>query len=132
MDKEVHHICERYHAAIELIGARWSGAILRAIFTERHRYAQIKAAVPGLSDTMLAERLRRLELEGLVERRVVPSTPVQVEYHLTRKGADLEEVMQAVVTWSHRWLPVPGQPADDALEAAPRKAGVGASRSAEG
>ncbi|GII59482.1 HxlR family transcriptional regulator [Planotetraspora thailandica] len=123
MVNEVHRVCERYHAAIELIGARWSGAILRAIFTDHHRYAQIKAAVPGLSDTMLAERLRRLEIEGLVERRVTPSIPVQVEYHLTRKGADLEEVMQAVVTWSHKWLPLPGQPVGEVLEA-----GVGGER----
>jgi DNA-binding HxlR family transcriptional regulator len=105
---EVHRVCVRYHAAIELIGARWTGAILRALFTGHHRYAQIKAAVPGLSDTMLAERLRTLEAEEILERRVIPTSPVQVEYHLTEKGLDLETVMDAVTTWSHRWIPLPG------------------------
>jgi DNA-binding HxlR family transcriptional regulator len=104
---EVHRVCRRYHAAIELIGARWSGAILRALFTGQHRYAQIKAAVPGLSDTMLAERLRSLEADGLIERRVIPSSPVQVEYHLTDKGRDLEPVLEALVSWAHRWIPLP-------------------------
>lgn len=103
---EAHRVCERYHAAIELIGARWTGAILRVLFGDRHRYAQIKAAVPGLSDTMLAERLRSLEADGLVERRVIPSSPVQVEYHLTEKGRDLEPVLEAVVAWSHKWIPL--------------------------
>ena len=109
---EVHRVCTRFHAAIELIGARWTGAILRVLFTDQHRYAQIKAAIPGLSDTMLAERLRTLEADGLVERRVIPSSPVQVEYHLTEKGRDLEPVLDAVIAWSHRWIPLPeGTPA---------------------
>lgn len=104
---EVQRVCGRYHAAIELIGARWTGAILRALFTGQRRYAQIRAAVPGLSDTMLADRLRSLDADGLVERRVIPSTPVQVEYHLTEKGRDLEPVLDAVLNWAHRWIPVP-------------------------
>jgi DNA-binding HxlR family transcriptional regulator len=104
---EVQRVCRRYHAAIELIGARWSGAILRVLFTGQHRYGQIKAAVPGLSDTMLAERLRSLEADGLIERRVIPSSPVQVEYHLTDKGRDLEPVLEAVISWAHKWIPLP-------------------------
>ncbi|MEW9528133.1 winged helix-turn-helix transcriptional regulator [Microbispora sp. NPDC049125] len=106
----------RFHAAIELIGARWTGAILRAVFTGQCRYAQIKAAVPGLSDTMLAQRLRTLEDEGILERHVVPASPVQVEYRLTPKGRDLEQVMDAVRAWSHKWIPLPPQApaADDA------------------
>jgi len=106
---EVHPVCVRFHAAIELIGARWSGAILRAMFTEQTRYAEIKAAVPGLSDTMLAQRLRTLEKEGLIERRVIPATPVQVEYRLTEMGRDLEPVLASVIAWSHRWIPLPEQ-----------------------
>jgi DNA-binding HxlR family transcriptional regulator len=106
---EIHQVCRRFHTAIELIGARWTGAILRALFTGRHRYAQIRAAVPGLSDTMLADRLRSLEADGLVERRVIPSSPVQVEYHLTEKGRDLEPVLDAVLSWAHRWIPLPDE-----------------------
>ncbi|ETK30544.1 winged helix-turn-helix transcriptional regulator [Microbispora sp. ATCC PTA-5024] len=111
---EVQRVCSRFHAAIELIGARWTGAILRAVFTGRHRYAQIKAAVPGVSDTMLAQRLRTLEDEGVLERRVLPSTPVQVEYHLTAKGRDLDEAMEAVRAWADKWIPMEGPPDEPA------------------
>ncbi|HEY2700254.1 MAG TPA: helix-turn-helix domain-containing protein [Pseudonocardiaceae bacterium] len=104
---DVHRVCTRYHSAIEMIGTRWTGAILRVVFTGSHRYAQIKAAVPGLSDTMLAARLRTMETEGLLRREVIPSTPVQVEYHLTAMGLDLEPVISELITWSHRWIPLP-------------------------
>jgi DNA-binding HxlR family transcriptional regulator len=104
---DVHRVCTRYHSAIELIGTRWTGAILRVVFTGSHRYAQIKAAVPGLSDTMLATRLRSMEAEGLLRREVIPSTPVQVEYHLTEMGRDLEPVIGELITWSHKWIPLP-------------------------
>lgn len=109
---DAHQVCVRFHTAIELIGSRWSGAILRVMFTGAHRYAQIKGSVPGLSDTMLTQRLRTLESQGLVERRVIPVSPVQVEYHLTEKGRDLESVLEAVISWSHRWIPLPREGAE--------------------
>lgn len=103
---EVHQVCERFHAAIELIGGRWTGAILRVVFTGSHRFAHIRAAVPGISDTMLAQRLRVLEANGLLERRVGPPGPAQVEYHLTDQGRELEPVLDSIVAWSHRWIPL--------------------------
>jgi DNA-binding HxlR family transcriptional regulator len=104
---EIHQVCTRFHAAIELIGTRWTGAILRAIFTGHHRYAEIKAAIPGVSDTMLAARLRTLESEGLIERQVIPTPSVQVQYRLTEMGQDLAPVIEAVMAWSHKWIPLP-------------------------
>jgi len=97
---------------IELIGARWAGAVLRALFTGSHRFADIKAAIPHVSDTMLTQRLRDLEQAGLVERRVVPSSPVRVEYDLTEAGRELKPVLDAVIVWSHRWVALPAG-ADD-------------------
>ena len=104
---EIHKVCVRFHTAIELIGARWAGAVLRALFTGSHRFADIKAAIPNVSDTMLTQRLRDLERAGLVERVVVPSSPVRVEYELTQAGRELEPVLDAVIAWSHRWIPLP-------------------------
>lgn len=110
---EIHQVCERFHAAIELIGGRWTGAILRAVFTGQHRFAHIRAAVPGLSDTMLAQRLRTLEEHAVLERRVGPAAPGQIEYHLTDKGRELEPVLEAVIAWSHRWIPLPPDPSGE-------------------
>jgi DNA-binding HxlR family transcriptional regulator len=96
--------CASFHHAVELIGRRWTGAVLRAVLAGRHRYAEIRAAIPGLSDTMLALRLRELEAEGVLERRVLATSPVRVEYHLTVKGQALEPVVAALAEWAEAWV----------------------------
>jgi DNA-binding HxlR family transcriptional regulator len=111
---EIHPVCARFHMAIELIGARWSGAVLQALFTGSHRFADIRAAIPGVSDMMLTRRLRELEDAGLVQRRVMPTSPVRVEYHLTQMGREAGPVLDAVIGWSHKWIPVPAGATDDA------------------
>lgn len=103
---ELHPICARFHAAVELIGARWSGAILQGLFSGHHRYAELRAVIPGISDTMLAQRLRELELAGILERQVLPGPPVRTEYSLTDKGRDLAPVIEALIDWSHKWIPL--------------------------
>jgi DNA-binding HxlR family transcriptional regulator len=97
-------LCTRYHHAIELIGKRWSGAILQVMRGGVVRFSDIAAAIPGLSDRMLSERLKELEAEQLVERRVFPETPVRVEYRLTPRGEALGTVLDAVARWAHTWL----------------------------
>ena len=95
--------CPAYHQAVELIGRRWTGAILRALLADVTRFNEIAAVVPGLSDRMLAERLKELEAERLVVRTVTPCTPVRIEYNLTEKGRALESVVQAVAHWVEAW-----------------------------
>ncbi len=97
---------DQFTGAVQLIGARWSGAILQALLAERRRYCQIRSAVPGVSDTMLAKRLRELEEWGLVERRVMQGHPIGTEYRLTDMGRELQPVLQAITTWSNQWSPV--------------------------
>ncbi len=96
--------CPTYHHAIELIGRRWTGAILRAMLAGEARFSDIASAVPGLSDRLLSERLKELEAEGIVTRTVVATTPVRVDYALTEKGQALSEVIAAVSTWAEQWL----------------------------
>jgi DNA-binding HxlR family transcriptional regulator len=100
---ELSTFCPAYHHAVELIGRRWTGAILRALLADVTRFNEIAAAVPGLSDRMLAERLKELEAEGLVVRTVTPCTPVRIEYGLTEKGLALDSVVQAVAGWVEAW-----------------------------
>lgn len=95
--------CRRFQSAVELIGKRWSSAILLAVARGASRFGEIRAMVPGLSDRMLAERMRELQAALLVEREVVPSTPVQIRYHLTERGTDLIRALQPLVQWGHRW-----------------------------
>lgn len=100
--------CPLYHSAVELIGRRWTGAILRALLAGQTRFSEITAVVPGLSDRLLSERLKELESEGIVTRVVIPETPVRVEYHLTAKGRDLHKVIESVSEWADRWLRAEG------------------------
>jgi DNA-binding HxlR family transcriptional regulator len=96
--------CPYYHRAIELVGARWTGAIVRALLAGLTRFGEISEAVPGLSDRMLSERLKELEAEGIAERHVSPSRPVSVEYRLTEKGRSLASIVEAVSDWATEWL----------------------------
>ena len=96
-------ICPHFHAAIELIGKRWSGAILEALSHGPLRYGELGQAVPGMSDRLLSERLRELESEGLVERSVEQEERVRVTYSLTGKGADLKPALGELKSWANRW-----------------------------
>lgn len=98
------NICPRFHLAVELVGGRWTGAIISRLLAGRARYNELRAAIPDISDRMLSERLRVLETEGVVTRTVVPESPVRVEYELTAKGRALEEAIDAIGKWATRWV----------------------------
>ncbi len=72
------------------------------------RFAELRSAIPEINDRMLSERLKELEQEGVLERRVLPETPVRVEYELTEKGRDLEKALRAVEIWAEEWVPLEG------------------------
>jgi DNA-binding HxlR family transcriptional regulator len=96
-------LCPRFHHAVELIGRRWTGAVIQLLLHHRMRYAELRGVIPDISDRMLSERLRELEEEGIIARIVIPATPVRVEYELTAKGRALEPSLTAIGQWAHRW-----------------------------
>src|SRR3954468_4107400 len=94
--------CGLYHRAIELVGKRWTGAILLVLMDGPLHFSGIRQLVPELSDRLLAERLQELEAEGVVERRVLEGSPVRVEYSLTPKGRALEPSLRALKEWARQ------------------------------
>lgn len=96
-------LCLRFHAAVELIGRRWSGAVLHVLMKDSVRYAELRSAIPDITDRMLSERLRELEDEGIVARKVIPEIPIRVEYSLTSKGRALGPALGALGEWAERW-----------------------------
>jgi DNA-binding HxlR family transcriptional regulator len=96
-------LCAKFHRSIELIGRRWTGAIIYLLLKSRCRFATLRDAIPDITDRMLSERLQELEQEGIIDRTVIPETPVRVEYALTRKGRALTEAMDAIAQWSEKW-----------------------------
>jgi DNA-binding HxlR family transcriptional regulator len=98
-----HAACRHFHAAIELIGRRWNGVILRELFDGADRFSALRSAIPGITDAMLSQRLRELEDAGLVHRQVISSRPVEIHYSITEIGARLAPVFNALGQWSEEW-----------------------------
>ena len=101
------NICPRYEHAIQLLGKRWTGLLLYALLEGPRRFCELTATVEGLSDRVLSDRLRELEVEGVVERVVYPQIPVRVEYKLTEKGQALKPVVEAIHEWAEKWVMLP-------------------------
>lgn len=100
-------LCPRFHQAVEIIGRRWSGSVLRLLLDGATRFHELSDTIPGISDKMLSERLKELEAGGLITRAVEPTTPVRVEYHLTDMGEALRPIMDAVGAWANEWIDTP-------------------------
>ena len=97
--------CPYYHEAVELIGRRWTGAIVAVLMDGGSmRFSEISHAVPELSDRLLSERMKELEARGVVSRHVDPGPPVKVVYELTDMGRSLEPALQELKSWARRWL----------------------------
>ena len=101
---ETEQICPKFHRAIELIGKKWTGAIIHLLMDGPRRFSELLEAVPGLHDRLLSERLKELEHESVVKRVVYPETPVRIEYELTPRGRDLEKVVAEMQRWAERWI----------------------------
>jgi DNA-binding HxlR family transcriptional regulator len=91
--------CPHYHRAVELIGRRWTGAIVAVLLDADAplRFTEIAQAVPDLSDRLLAERVKELERAGIVAKD-------DGVYALTAMGRALEPAIRALQAWGRRWL----------------------------
>jgi DNA-binding HxlR family transcriptional regulator len=96
--------CPLYHEAVELVGRRWTGAILRVLMGGPMRFSEIAQSVPELSDRLLSERMKELESRGMVERTVISGPPIRVQYELSRMGRELEPALSELQSWARRWL----------------------------
>lgn len=96
-------MCPKYEAAIEVLGKKWTGLILRILLEGPKRFTDLKDQMSGVSDRMLSDRLKQLELAGIVERQVVDCRPVLIRYSLTAKGQELRSVVEAIAQWAEKW-----------------------------
>ena len=108
-------------SALDIVGDRWTLVVVRTIFAGRHRYGELADIPEGISTNILADRLERLEAYGLVAKSPYQQNPPRYQYHLTKRGADLLPVLQALASWAachipDRWAQPPwfvkGKPAD--------------------
>jgi DNA-binding HxlR family transcriptional regulator len=97
--------CALYHEAVELLGRRWTGAIVEVLLEAGPlRFGEIAGAIPGLSDRLLSERLKELEARGLVQRAADPGPPSCLRYGLTPMGRGLQPAVAALKAWGREWL----------------------------
>ncbi len=101
--EKLTEFCPTFAAVMDLLSRRWMGVVLRVLLTGPHRFNEILGAIPGLSDPLLTQRLRELQARKLVERRVIPSSPVRVEYALSEAGRDLEQAVRVIALWAEKW-----------------------------
>jgi DNA-binding HxlR family transcriptional regulator len=98
--------CPKLHEAVELVGKRWTGAIVSVLMGGGSmRFSEVAQAVPQLSDRLLSERMKELEARGVVRREVKPGSPARVEYSLTEMGRELAPALTELQVWARRWLP---------------------------
>ncbi|MBP2477142.1 DNA-binding HxlR family transcriptional regulator [Crossiella equi] len=99
---EISPYCPQFQDAMEVLGRRWTGAIVRAMLAGRTRFSELTETIPDLTDRLLSIRLKELEGEGIISRHVEPTRPVRIEYRLTEKGRDLAGVVIMLGDWAHR------------------------------
>jgi DNA-binding HxlR family transcriptional regulator len=97
--------CPRLHEAVELVGKRWTGAIVAVLLEGgTMRFSEIAQRIPHISDRLLSERMKELEARGVVERHVHSDSSVRVEYELTPMGRALAPAMKELKAWADAWL----------------------------
>lgn len=97
-------MCPKYEMAMELLGKKWTGLIIRVLMSGPKRFKDIREQIPDLSDRMLTERIKELEQAQLLKRQVYAETPVRIEYQLTEKGKALEPVIISIQSWGEKWM----------------------------
>ena len=91
-------------ATAEIIGAKWTALLVHDLSEGPRRFSELERSCQGISPRTLAERLRALEAEGILERESFVETPPRVEYRLTEKGESLLPIIDAMREYGHEWL----------------------------
>ena len=90
-------------AALTVLGQKWVMRIVRELGLRTQRFCELQDALGGANSATLSQRLKLLEDEGLVDRRLISETPPWVEYSLTDKGSDLRRAITGIDRWADRW-----------------------------
>jgi DNA-binding HxlR family transcriptional regulator len=96
-------LCPSVEAAFALLSRKWAGLIVHSLSEGELLYSELGRALPSLSARVLCVRLRDLEGQGIVERRVEAGPPLRVSYGLSPKGLALVPIMESIAAWAKRW-----------------------------
>jgi DNA-binding HxlR family transcriptional regulator len=96
-------VCQHFQRASEILGRRWNPQVISVLLFGPARFGEIRERIPGISDSLLSERLKQLEAELIVERTVHGGRPVLIEYALTESGMALGKAIEALAEWAERF-----------------------------
>jgi DNA-binding HxlR family transcriptional regulator len=86
----------------DIIGGKWKPLILFHLQNQTHRFGKLQKLIPGATKKMLTQRLRELERDNIVHRKVYPQVPPRVEYSLTKHGQSLKPILELMSAWGGR------------------------------
>ena len=102
--KEQSEECKLLHSAWNDLTKVWTLPVIHALgLKQPARFNELKRRIQGISATSLAERLTELDQRKIVERKVYPETPPRVEYALTKKGEELQQILGGLADWVMKW-----------------------------
>jgi DNA-binding HxlR family transcriptional regulator len=91
--------------ALDLFGDKWTLLIIRDLLLGKKRYQEFLASPEQIATNILADRLKKLDVAGIVVQHAYQQKPTRYEYALTQKGEDLRPVLQALVKWGMTYYP---------------------------
>lgn len=96
LDEHNHHGLEK---TLEIIGDKWTMALIHHLVQGKNRFGMLHRAMKGISPKTLSLRLRKLEANRIITKKIFPEVPLHIEYRLTRKGKSLQKVLRAMDDW---------------------------------
>lgn len=90
---------------LDIVGDKWTLIVVRDLFMGKHRYGEFQTSPEAIPTNILAERLKRLEAAGIVKKEFYQDKPPRAAYFLTRRGADLGPILQAMGQWGKQHIP---------------------------
>ena len=91
--------------SLDLFGDKWSLLVVRDLLLGKTTYTEFQKSPEGIPTNILAERLKRLQGAGIIERSRYQERPARYAYHLTEKGRDLRPVLSAMIDWGNKYIP---------------------------
>lgn len=90
---------------LDLLGDKWTLLVVRDLLLGKTTYTELQKSHEGIPTNILAERLKRLLVAGIIEKSQYQERPKRYAYHLTAKGRDLREVLSAMIDWGNKYIP---------------------------
>jgi DNA-binding HxlR family transcriptional regulator len=90
---------------LDIFGDKWTLLIIRDLMLGKRRYQDLISSPENIASNILADRLKRLQFAGLIDRRAYQQNPARYEYVLTKKGKDLKPVLEAIIGWGKKYYP---------------------------